>query len=370
MERLRETQSQQEEHRELRERALTERHALQMTRKKLLEHRLQTRDAEAKLVTELRQVCLKAKEPDYEVLFGLYQDVSNAQDVLGSLEEDYGAEEREYDVLEWQLGKLEADLVGDLLEDMEDLKIVPPEPTGSLSASDKRPIATAPVASTMEPFMSDPESASYPKVLEAPKLFNDPHLAHSWSASTTECSESCPNKALEDEELRNISGKSESQFTDHLNKVVEETTKALAEYPTPEPRRASEPVNSISHFLMVPEPAQRARSESGLSQILPRWPSTQAHVDQWISDSLRESHMEKVIAKAHSEEKIASAQSGATRIDRRAWWSLFKDFRVTGTPNERARSTNEAGENEREAFGASGIGNRSEGVHGALESPH
>lgn len=334
MERLRETQAQQDEHRELREMALTERHALQQTRKSLCDHRQRTRDTEVKLITELRQVCLNTKQLDYEVLFGLYQEINDAQDSLGSLEEDYDAQQRSYDILEWQLSKYECDLVGDLIEDMEDLGLVPPESTCSLSVSDKK--SAAPVGFPLEPLTPNPTSSLALKVPGASELISDARLAQNWSGSTTECSDlDLDHDLAEEEAFNNAVDEPETQFTDRVDHLIEQASKTLEEHQT---RPASMPIKSISSFYLTPNSTRRAQSEGGLAHIGPRWPSIRDHVNQWLWESLAESHMEKVIAKAHSEGEIAGAQSSEILIDRRTWWNLCKEFWAASSTSEQPNS--------------------------------
>lgn len=341
MDRLQETQSQQDEHREMREEALTERRRMQNMRKDLREHRLKTRNMEAKLITELRQVCLNAKQLNFEDLFKLYEQVGDAQDILGSLEEDYEEEERHYEILEWQLGKQERDIVSDLLEDMED--IISPNPRDPLT--EMPPTLRSPVPSAMRnatlELESGPSSTGDHEVRER---FKDFHLDKIGSPCSTEDPEVGPKESPnEDEALR--SETSETQYTDHLRKLLENNSRILQGDTLPESRRASEPAPSKGQrYLAPPVQARRPRSESDLASVQQRWSSSRAHVDQWIMESLKASKLEKAIAKAETGKEIAEAHSGTEKIDNKTWWGLFKKCWTQSTPEDSVEPSTETAE--------------------------
>lgn len=293
-------------HRELREEALTQRNNLKNMRKELQKHRLAAQNMEARLVTELRQICLRAKLPDYKDLFQLYEDVGNARDVLGPLEDDFEEQERRYDVLELRVSREECDLVGNLMEDVEDLQIV--TENGELDSELSIPFTRNEIQNRLDDFdISQPQP---PVDVEDPEYYFPEPSADSekWD---------CPPgfAAIQDIDQSD-------QFSDYLSEVVDFDDRILGLVGNI--RRTSEPTQSTASRSLAPKESRRPRSESDLGVLQCRWPSTRAHVDQWILDSVKASDFEKAIAKAQTEKEIADAIRGSKLIDRKTWWHLFK----------------------------------------------
>ncbi|KAL1632657.1 hypothetical protein SLS56_003354 [Neofusicoccum ribis] len=296
MERLKETQLQHYEHRELREQTLAERHNLKGMRKKLRDHRTETRDTEARFITELRQVCLNAKKLDFEHLFGLYQDVEDAHDELGAREEDYDEEEQRYGVLELRLTKNEGDIIGDLLEDIEDIKIVPPRL----------------------------DKVTLPKARATPT-----------PQSTNEIiAESKPA----------------GEIQEALQKYRLEQPEILGNRELLEMRRSSAPTEYRPQHLAPPDAmvqARRPRSESDLASLQPRWPSIRVHVSQWILETLEVSPLQKAIAKAQLQDE---------HMDNGTWWEMLKKFWSSDAANNGPESGNEGAAGDSGAPGSGGNG--------------
>lgn len=275
-------------------------------RKELQKHRLAAQNMEARLVTELRQICLRAKLPDYKDLFQLYEDVGNARDVLGPLEDDFEEQERRYDVLELRVSREECDLVGNLMEDVEDLQIV--TENGELDSELSIPFTRNEIQNRLDDFdISQPQP---PVDVEDPEYYFPEPSADSekWD---------CPPgfAAIQDIDQSD-------QFSDYLSEVVDFDDRILGLVGNI--RRTSEPTQSTASRSLAPKESRRPRSESDLGVLQCRWPSTRAHVDQWILDSVKASDFEKAIAKAQTEKEIADAIRGSKLIDRKTWWHLFK----------------------------------------------
>ncbi|EKG14861.1 hypothetical protein MPH_07984 [Macrophomina phaseolina MS6] len=291
----------------------------------LQKHRLNTRNLQAELMTELRQICLKAKDPDYEALFKLYDKLADAHDTLGALEEDYEQNEERYDILVWQLEKEKRDLVGDILQDMEELEIMPEKTGGGLDRLSRRPATHAP----------EPAPAISSGFREIQEKFRGFGLENPGLPGGTKDERIGPMQLLDDGEAPTaLPEGTQTQYTDQLDVLLAKSTDVLEGRPATDPRRASEPVPCKEPRLAPLEMGARARSESDVASMQqPRWPNVRAHIDQWMLESLKASQLEKAIAKAGTEVQIATARVGAGKMDKKTWWGLFKQY-WSGAPVE------------------------------------
>ncbi|KAB2570476.1 hypothetical protein DBV05_g10838 [Lasiodiplodia theobromae] len=333
MDTLEEARTQQEDHQERREQALTERQNLQTKRKELRQKRLNTRDVQANLMSEFRKICLNAKTLDHETIFELYDEVEKAHNELGVNEEDYDEEERRYDVLEYQWTKNEGDILGDLIEDIEELDIIPPRE--DKAEPDPKPATTPDFLYTQDAF-PDSNSGTNTTTEETQQDFTDCSSNDSqYGIAEIAMGDQAGNYT--DPDMEEIPPEHRSQLLDSMRQV--DITKEAG---LPEGRRASEPVRPQSDFLRPPVTARRPRSEADLAAVEPRWQSIRSHVSHWILDSLKGSLFQKALAKA---------QLPGEDLDEKAWWGLLKSVWSTDAANEgpEAEEMEDEGEEGEEA---------------------
>ncbi|KAF4312207.1 hypothetical protein GTA08_BOTSDO12134 [Botryosphaeria dothidea] len=300
---------------------MTERARLRKLRKELQQRRTKTRDLAASFISELRQMFLQAKKYDFKSILERYQDVENAHDELGEYEEDFDEEERKYDILDWQLSQHEGDVVGDLLEDIEELKIVAQRPEEEEIHSPK-PAVVPTFLSTEKMFPdtgSSPNSAASDVQATLEQYSMDP------SGQLTEDSglDSVPEDSSLPEEPKGIDLGLLGPHTGQVCKISEIRTQVL-DYS----RRFSSPESSRPRLLQLPGPlghARRPKSESDLADMEPVWPNIRAHVREWIMDTLKESSFQKALAKAQLDIKD---------IDEKTWWDLLKEVWPSDATNQ------------------------------------
>ncbi|KKY19556.1 hypothetical protein UCDDS831_g05215 [Diplodia seriata] len=333
MDLLEEARDQQEDHHERREEALIERQKLQRKRQELREKRIKTRNVQAGLISELRKLCLNASPPDYAAIFELYDEVERAHDELGVNEEDYDQEERRYDVLELQWTKNEGDIIGNLIEDIEELRIVParenevePDPQPATSPDF---LSTEPVF----PVPDSPPSAATPEIQQELVSYSLKD-AHPGTAETA--SEGHPGDQTDPEdESSAVPADPSAKHKHQLWEAVRPHMDILKDTRADDGRRASEPIRRQPRFLQPPNskgPMRRPKSVSDLAGMEPRWQNVRSHVSQWIMDSLKGSLLQKALAKA---------QLRVDDLDEKDWWDQLKLVWSTDTANEEPAASEE-----------------------------
>ncbi|KAF2138948.1 uncharacterized protein K452DRAFT_320604 [Aplosporella prunicola CBS 121167] len=267
---------------------------------------------ESELVSELRQMCLNAKALDPEVLFTIYQKIQQAQNDLGNAEEEYDQVERAYDTAEWKLADRQGDFIATLTEDLLDINLEALFPNTDLQlqlGSDAEmspglqngnhalPLSPA----EMEQLTLKQNGFDF----KQPQQFEDKHV----------------QDPLDDEDF------SESEMTESEKEILVgprfsyddevETVFPPTEFDTmtfPGGRQFSNP------YLPLPvteTELPRAKSESGLEQLLPLIPDVRARISKWIFDTLRASDIQKAIAKSQLENQDICSKT---------WWKLVKRY--------------------------------------------
>ncbi|OJD34985.1 uncharacterized protein BKCO1_19000174 [Diplodia corticola] len=356
---LEETRDQQEDHHERREQALLERQALHAKRQALRAQRLRTRDAQAGLISELRRTCLNAKPPEPAAVFALFDAVERAHDALGASEEDYDADERRYDVLELQWTKNEGDIVGNLVEDIEELGIVPPprahagvgeeNDDGDVDcqrhAVDPRPATSPDFRSTEEAFPAGEAAAAATPGTPVGEV-RQGLAGYSWKSDDDDAR--AGTAAAADALVEGRPGGDDAGLENHRHQLWEAVRPhmdVLKGVSTDEGRRASEPARRQGELIQAAAAAaaaaaRRPRSEADLAGVLePGWQSNiRSQVSQWIMDSLKGSLVQKALAKAQLEED---------GLDEKDWWVALRRVWSTDAANDEP----EAGGGEEEEEG-------------------
>lgn len=263
---------------------MTERRNLIKLREQLQDFRAKARHTEVELVAELRRSVINARQNNPAALYELYQEHEEAQDKIGVLEENYASREMEYDLTECKFHREESDFYSSLIEDLCDIGIVPLTPI-SYRPAPSRP-ATPP---------------------------------DSWftSASFALFDQECITNELEtsDVEQDNVSSEDADSYMGRLRRVIKDA-ETLEHRKMPVERRASDPATSTElqrHDQSKRQP--RPSSETELAQLRPKFPTRRGQISQWILESLKESSLQKALAKS---------QLSSQDIDDREWWKLLK----------------------------------------------